>query len=222
VNTRKLGGVAGIVGALAFVAIVTIEGWLRPGYDARRMFVSELALGPRGLVGILNFVVCGFASILFARGMRAEFPAARAATRLLDVVGVGLIGGGLFVMDPLMTPFGSMSWHGFLHGVFGVPFVYSASIACLLIARYFRAAPRWRSLAGYTLATGAVTLVILVVGRIGLVMDLRRGVRPSWGGVGQRMHHFLYFIWQAIIAGRLSGAGELRSASGLPSTRRAT
>jgi hypothetical protein len=220
VDTRKLGGVAGIVGSVAFLTIVTIEGWLRPGYDARRMFVSELALGPRGLVGILNFVVCGFASLLFARGMRAEFPAARAATRLLDVVGVGLIGAGVFVMDPLSTPTSQLSWHGFLHGVFGVPFFYGGPIACLLFARHFRAAPRWRLLAGYTVVTGIVTLVVGIATRLGLGLD--HTTRPSWGGVAQRTHHFLYFIWQAIIAGRLAGADELRSASGLPSMRHST
>jgi len=32
-HTRKLGVVAGFVGSVAFVAIFTIEGWLRPGYD---------------------------------------------------------------------------------------------------------------------------------------------------------------------------------------------
>jgi hypothetical membrane protein len=211
VDTRKLGAVAGIVGSVAFIAIFTIEGWLRPGYDAQRMFVSELALGPRGFVQILNFVACGFATILFGRGMRAEFPAARAATRLLDVVGVGLIGGGLFVMDPLSTPTSHLSWHGLLHGVFGAPFFYGAPIACLLFARHFREAPRWRSLAGYTLATGVVTVVIAIVGRLTLGLD--HTTRPSWGGVAQRMHHILYFIWQAIVAGRLAGAGEPIAAS---------
>ena len=212
-DRRKLGAVAGIVGSVAFIAIFTIEGWLRPGYDAQRMFVSELALGPRGFVQILSFVACGFATILFARGMRAEFPAAPVATRLLDVVGVGLIGAGLFVMDPLMTPLGSMSWHGLLHGVFGDAFVYCASIACFLFARHFREASRWRSLAGYTLGTGVVTVVILAVGRIVLVVDLMRGVLPPWGGILQRIHHILYFIWQIIVARRLAGAGEPVAAS---------
>jgi hypothetical protein len=196
VDRRKLGAVAGIVGSVAFVATFTIEGWLRPGYDAQRMFVSELALGPRGLVPILNFVACDFATILFARGMRAEFPAAPAATRLLHVVGVGLIGGGLFVMDPLGTPLGRLSWHGLLHGVFGAAFFYCAPIACFLFTRHFREAPRWRSLAGYTLGTGVVTI------------GLDHTTRPPWGGVVQRTHHILYFIWQAIVAGRLAGAGE--------------
>src|SRR5262249_7424826 len=145
-----------------FVAIFTIEGWLRPGYDAQRMYVSELALGPRGLVQILNFVACGVASILFARGMRAEFPAAGAAARQLDLVGVGLIGAGLFVMDPLTTPVGRLSWHHHLHGVFGTAFFYCAPAACFLFPRHFREAPRWRSLAGYTLGTGVVMVVATI------------------------------------------------------------
>jgi len=207
VDTRKLGAIAGIVGSVAFIAIFTIEGWLRPGYDAHRMFVSELALGPRGFVGILNCVACGFATILFARGMRAEFPVAPAAARQLDVVGVGLIGAGLFVMDPFGTPTSHLSWHGLLHGVFGALFFwYGAPIACFLFARHFREAPRWRSLARYTLGTGVVTIVIAIAGRLSLGLDPTR--RPSWGGVVQRTHHILYFIWQAVVAGRLAGAGE--------------
>jgi hypothetical membrane protein len=206
VDIRKLGAVAGLIGSVAFIAIFTIEGWLRPGYDAQRMFVSELALGPRGFVQILNFVACGFATILFARGMRAEFPAAPAATRLLDVVGVGLIGVGLFVMDPLGTPVGRLSWHHHLHGVFGAPFFYGAPIACFLFARHFREAPRWRPLAGYTLATGVVTVVAAIA--LPLVVVPEWPTRPPWGGIIQRTHHIPYFIWQAIVASRLAGAGE--------------
>jgi hypothetical protein len=206
VDTRKLGAVAGMVGSVAFVAVFTIEGWLRPGYDEQRMFVSELALGPRGFVQILNFVACGFATILFARGMRAEFPAAPAATRLLDLVGVGLIGAGLFVMDPLTTPLGRLSWHHHLHGVFGTPFFYGAPIACFLFAPHFREAPRWRSLAGYTLATGVVTVVAAIA--LPLVLVPEWPTRPPWGGIIQRTHHIPYFIWQAIVAGRLAGAGK--------------
>jgi hypothetical protein len=206
VDTRKLGAVAGIVGSVAFVAIFTIEGWLRPGYDAQRMFVSELALGPRGLVQIINFVACGFATILFARGMRAEFPAAHAATRLLDLVGVGLIGGGLFVMDPVGTPLSRLSWHHHLHGVCGVPVFYGAPIACFLFVQHFREAPRWRSLAGYTLATGVVTVVAAIA--LPLVVVPEWPTRPPWGGIIQRTHHIPYFIWQAIVASRLAGAGE--------------
>jgi hypothetical protein len=143
--------------------------------------------------------------------MRAEFPAARVAVLQLYVVGVGLIGGGLFVMDPLPTPTSQLSWHGLLHGVFGVPGFFCASIACLLFARHFRDAPRWRSLAGYTFWTGVITIVAAIATRLSVGLD--HTSRASWGGVAQRTHHILYFIWQAIVAGRLAGAGEPMAAS---------
>jgi hypothetical protein len=170
------------------------------------MFVSELALGPRGFIQILNFIAGGFATILFASGMRAEFPTARVAARMLVLGGVGLIGGGLFVMDPFGTPQGQSSWHGILHGVFGSAFVYGAPIACFLFAGHFRDAPRWRSFAGYTLGTGVVMIVAAIAWRVALGPELT--TRPWWGGIVQRMHHILYFIWQAIAASRLVGAGE--------------
>lgn len=213
-DRRKLGAVAGVVGSLTFIATVTIEGWLRPGYDARTMFVSELALGPRGFVGILNCVAAGVATFFFARGMRAEFPAANAATRTLEVAGIGLVGAGLCVIDPLSTPTSQMSWHGLGHGIFGVSFFYGTSIACLLFARRFVESPHWRSLAGYSRATGIVTLVVGIATRLSLGLD--HTTRPSWGGVTQRTHHFLYFIWQAGVAARLASADRHHAAPSPP------
>jgi hypothetical protein len=206
VHEQKLGAVAGIVGSVAFVAVFTIEGWLRPDYDAQSMFVSELALGPRGLVQIVNFVAFGGATILFARGMHAAFPAAHAATRQLQFVGVGMVGAGVFVMDPLTTPVDRLSWHNHLHGLFGAALFYCAPIACFLFARHFRAAPRWRSLGGYTVATGVVTLIAAVA--LPLVVGLQWPARPSWGGIIQRTHHVLYPAWQAVVAARLASTGE--------------
>jgi hypothetical protein len=46
-----------------------------------------------------------------------------------------------------------------------------------------------------------------------LSLGLDHTTRPSWGGVAQRTHHFLYFIWQAVVAGRLAWAGEPIAAS---------
>lgn len=66
-DRRVLGAVAGSLGAVIFVTVFTLEGWLRPGYDSRSMFVSELSLGPRGFVQILNFLFLGVSQLLFAR-----------------------------------------------------------------------------------------------------------------------------------------------------------
>src|SRR5262249_21745584 len=162
VDRRTIGAIAGIAGPLLFVAVFTIEGWLRPDYDARRMYLSELALGPRGLVQIANLVTAGVLTILFARGVATEFPAARGGVRAVYLVGIGFVGGGVFVMDPLATSFGERHWHGILHGVFGVLIIYGVSIAPLRFAREFRRDPCWRPFVPWSIAAAPATLLLAV------------------------------------------------------------
>jgi hypothetical membrane protein len=45
---RKLSAWAGIIGPVLFVLVFMTEGFLRPGYDWLKTFISALSLGPRG------------------------------------------------------------------------------------------------------------------------------------------------------------------------------
>ena len=106
-----------------------VEGWLRPGYDSRSMYGSELALGPRGIIMVVNLIVYGVLLLLFARGIAAQFPYGTASywgPRLLGISGLCCIGGGLFVMDPLPTPLAQLSSHGWLHALLGVVLSYGS------------------------------------------------------------------------------------------------
>ena len=51
---------AGIIGPALFVGIFMLEGWVRPGYEPLKMYVSALSLGSRGWIQIVNFVGFGF------------------------------------------------------------------------------------------------------------------------------------------------------------------
>ena len=133
-DRRLLAAWAGMIGPALFVAIFTVEGWLRPGYDARGMFVSELALGPRGWIQQVNFVVFGVLFLVFAQGVAAEFRegrAARAGPVLLFIIGISFLASGFFAMDPASTPRDQLSWHGRLHNFFGA-LVFSL-VACELL-----------------------------------------------------------------------------------------
>jgi Protein of unknown function (DUF998) len=209
-DQRTVGAIAGIAGAVLFVGLFTIEGCMRPGYNARWMFVSELALGPRGVVQIGNFIAAGTLTVMFARGVGAAFPAARDGTATLALIGLGLIGAGVFVMDPLTTPTGELSWHHTLHGVAGAPVFFGPPIVGFVFARRFQRDPRWRSLAPWSIAMGVVSAVLPFV--ILFMAELRRsGAAPHvWGGAVQRVHHILYFAWQAAIAVRLLGSNGPR------------
>jgi hypothetical protein len=147
-----------MIGAVLFVTVFTVHGWLYPGYSWTRMFVSELSLGPHGWVQILNFVLTGTLVLVFGRGLAAHFStgaASRAGPVLVQGIGVSLIASGPFITDPSVM-FDQVSTHGVVHGIFGAVVFTFAPLSCFVFYRRFRNDPFWRPLAGWTLATGVV------------------------------------------------------------------
>ena len=67
---RVFHGIAG-VGPLLFFAVATVEGSLRAGYDPIAQPISALALGPRGWVQELNFVLLAASFFSFAAVLRS-------------------------------------------------------------------------------------------------------------------------------------------------------
>jgi hypothetical protein len=196
-----------MIGPTLFVAIFTLEGWLRPGYEPRGMFVSELALGPRGWIQVVNFVVLGALFLVFTRGVAAEFQdgkASRAGPILLTIIGISLLVSGIFVMDPVTTPRDQMSWHGKLHGLFGALVFSLSPVSCFVFLRRFREDSRWRPLRWWTLAAGTITAAAVVVMSVG---PARPPAAPNafneWSGVIQRTVLVTYLSWQFTFAWRL-------------------
>jgi hypothetical membrane protein len=205
---RRLGAAAGIVGPPLLVVVWVVEGWLRPGYDSRSMYGSELALGPRGIIMVVNLIVYGVLLLLFARGIAAQFPYGTASywgPRLLGISGLCCIGGGLFVMDPLPTPLAQLSWHGWLHALLGVVLSYALPISCFVFLRRFRQDREWRVLARWTLTAGVLSVALIVVLKA-IVWTTRlvpENAAGAWGGLVQRLFFFTWLGWQFAVAVRL-------------------
>lgn len=202
----RLGALAGIIAPVVFVTVFTIEGWRQPGYDSFSMFVSELSLGPRGFIQTVNFLVYGVLQLLFARGIAAEFPdgtASRAGPVVLGIIGVGMLGGGMFVMDPVPTPLANLSWHGWLHGLSGALVFYGWPISCFIFLRRFREDPRWKALATWTLTAGVVSAALLVMLRVVILLYKPGNAANAWGGLIQRSFVIPSFGWQFAVAVRL-------------------
>lgn len=94
----------GVVAGPAFVGAFTMIGARRAGYDWQRHAVSSLAVGPDGWTQRANFTLVGALYCVAAQGLsrsprRAVGPSVVPA--LIFGVGVGLIGSGLFVTDPV-------------------------------------------------------------------------------------------------------------------------
>ena len=162
------GAVAGPLFASAFTAI----GAARAGYDWERLPVSSLAIGRHGWLQRMNFVVAGVLYACAGEGLRRSAlrrVGPRAVPALVAGVGVGLIGAGMFVTDPVggfppRTPDGASlddagsgttapTLSGRLHNLFaipvfaGIPVAAMASAASAVRSRDYR----W---AGYSAASG--------------------------------------------------------------------
>lgn len=204
---RRLGGWAGVAGPSLFVLVFTVEGWLRPGYDSRRMFVSALSLGPRGWIQIVSFIICGTSFLLFARGVAAQFPdgkASRAGPILLAIVGCCLLGSGPFVMDAGTAPFPRMTLHSQVHHLLGAVVFSLGPASAFVFLRRFRSDPRWRSLWAWTLLAGIVMVVAVVLLKIAtLPPPAPPNALSPWSGVIQRLLIVALMAWVAGFGGTM-------------------
>lgn len=221
-NRRPVAAWAGMIGPALFIALVVLEGWLRPGYDWRSMFVSELSLGTRGWIQIVNFVILGFLLLVFTYGVSAEFPrgkASKAGPALLTIIGISLILSGIFVMDPVSTPPDDMSFHGTLHNLLGAAVFFLMPITCLVFWRRFRAEPGWQNLQWWTVSASIVITIAVAFMVVGMEQlpetqlpdsqgaDTQApdaaGILTAWIGAIQRTALFTFLIWLFTFAYRL-------------------
>lgn len=197
-NQPQLAAWAGMLGPTLFVAIFTLEGWLRPGYKPLEMYVSALSLGQRGWIQIVNFVVFGVLLLVFTRGVAAEFSHGYASRRgliLLTIIAIGYLLSGPFVMDPMGTPQNQMSIHGTLHGIFGAIVFLLMPISCFVYVRRFRADPKWQSFQWWTLGLGTLSATGAILLTVATKLPATQPVFHNWLGLIQRTAIVPFMIW---------------------------
>jgi hypothetical protein len=166
--------IAGIIGPVLFgtvmLALSVFEydfmlgiGW-RPVADPAGAWPSGLALGPYGLAQSANFVVSGLLLACFALGLHLGATNEHGslfgpALLLLAGAAMSLMG---FETDPIGRV-GPRSLHGLIHDAAFVIFVLAFLAALFSLWRRFEADPRWRGHARYTLATGILAVLLLLL-----------------------------------------------------------
>lgn len=203
IDHRQLVAWAGVIGPALFVAIFTLEGWLRPGYEPLKMYVSELSLGPRSWIQIVNFVLFGLLFLVFTRGVAAEFQsgkASRGGVVLLTIIALCYLVSGPFVMDPASTPRNQMTLHGTLHGIFGGIVFSLMPIGCFVFLRRFREDPKWQFLQWWTLALGTISAAAVVLLTVATKLPDTQNVFNEWLGLIQRTAIVPFMIWLFLFA----------------------
>jgi hypothetical protein len=164
--TSRLVSCGLLAGPLFVVAFLVQGAFKGSGYDALRHPVSSLALGDHGWVQTANFLVAGLLTIAFALGLWRS--GIRAGAVLIGLWGVGLIGAGVFVTDPVSgfpvgTPaISDYSTSGALHDGFSVPAFLAIPIVMIVLCRD----GDWRWLM-YSLLSAAAFLVADVLASSG-------------------------------------------------------
>jgi hypothetical protein len=166
--------VAGTIGPVLFATVIfalsVLEydfmlgiGW-RPVADPAGAWPSGLALGPYGLSQVANFVLSGLLLAFFSLGLHLgarDGHGSPLGPAFLFVAGSAMTLMG-FVTDPIQR-IGPRSVHGIIHDAAYVIFVLAFLAALFSLWWRFEAYPRWRGYARYTLATGIIAVLLLLV-----------------------------------------------------------
>ena len=202
--TRSLLGY-GVLAGPVYVIAALAQALLRPGFDLAHDDVSLLSNGSLGWIQIANFVVTGLMVVACALGIRRALGAGQGATWgpiLLAVYGVGLIGAGIFVADPMYGfPPGTaagrpsvITTHGMLHIVSAAIGFLGLVAACFVFARRFAVQHRsaWAWFSG---GTGVAFLAAFAGVASG--SDSPAIVAAFWAAL------ILAWVWMASISVRL-------------------
>lgn len=195
----------GIVAGPLYLIVGFTQAFTRAGYDAAHNDLSVLANGDLGWIQISNLILTGLLTFLSALGIRRALRGGKGGTwgpALLGVYGLGLIGAGIFVADPMngfppgtapghTTP-GSL--HGFLHFVTGgIGFIALIAGSLVLSRRFFAAGAR--GLGTFSIITGALFLAAFA--------GIATGSTDALVVLGFTAAVILAWIWLALVTIRL-------------------
>lgn len=198
--------VCGPIGSILFMSTVGIQGLLRENYSSLRFPLSSLAIGPSGWVQQANFMLTGLLIMACAVGLRrvgwTQRPA-RWPARLIALAGLGLVGAGCFVTDPVYgypatapLALAQFTVRGHLHDFFSMFVFIGLPAACFTSRKPFKAAGQagW---ATYSFWSGVGFLSAFLLGGIGFkqvpgLVDV--------AGLLQRTCLLIGFTWISLVA----------------------
>ncbi|MBV9601333.1 MAG: DUF998 domain-containing protein [Chloroflexi bacterium] len=195
----------GLLAGPLFTTAYLLEGSTRANYSAWRHPVSSLSLGTHGWMQVANFLNSGALLVGFGIGVHRAEHSSKWTSRLIQAIGVGLIGAGAFRCDPLSgyppgTPAvpSPPTTKGILHVVFSALVFLGMPAVFLIDATGVK--PVWST---YSKATFVAFVGTFGVARAGFAQSARL---VAFGGLFQRLALSIGFTWLALRAAQLLGA----------------
>jgi hypothetical protein len=196
----------GTIGPPLFILAFLIEGATRSDYNPLRHPVSSLSIGEFGWIQAANFIITGMLFLFFAIGLRRVLQSSIGefwGALLIGLVGIGLIGAGIFTTDPLFgyptnkaLVLAQYSFHGHLHDLFSILVFFCLPAACLVFRRRLIATGE-RGWAAYSAFTGIAMFVTFVLAGMGFKQF---STLVNLAGVFQRLSIAIGWSWITLIA----------------------
>jgi hypothetical membrane protein len=206
---------AGILGPIVFLVVLTLAGLVRPGYDPVTRYASDLAVGETSWLQTANFIVFGCLVILFAAGLRRGLGGGRAlrvSATLLALTGIGLIIAGVFATDLVGQP---STTHGTMHFVASLLMFGTLNAVFFVIVVPLRHDERWAGYAHYSAITGIIAgglcLASVAAALPATFNNYQAGPLAAWTGLVQRALFVVAFGWIAMVGFRLLRVSRTRS-----------
>ncbi len=194
--------VAGVIGSIPSLLVITLDGFLRPGYSPLYQMISDLGVGQNAWLLNSDLVVSGLLIMLFAIGfsqaMQNSISGRRliASTSLFVLAGAGIANDGFFTEYNVADPHAAL--HDALHTLgFFVAFI-SLGIAFFLIGLQLRNDRARRGYGWYSLITGLLMLSLMLFPYTLPVHGMQLE------GLNERMLVVAAFAWQVVTGYRLS------------------
>ena len=196
----------GTIACPLFIIVVLLEGAIRPDYSLLLYPLSSLSIGDTGWTQISNFVFTGILLVAFSFGLKQVCNHNKIKFRgplLIRLVGIGLIGAGIFVTDPI---FGyphdkplllrQFTFHGHLHDGFSMCVFICLPWACFAFRKYFIAKEK-KLWANYSAITAYAMITTFIIASLGF-KQLSGFV--NYGGLFQRFCIAIGSTWIMLLS----------------------
>jgi Protein of unknown function (DUF998) len=193
----------GVNAPIVFVLIFTIEGMMRENYSPMKNFISELSIGNRGWIQIVNFLIFGLLFFVFSLGLLHEFRKLNLSLTgpfLFLILAVCYFFSGPFVTDSGTIFAQQKSIHGIIHGILGAIVFLLMTVSTWVFLNLFKKQNEFKALKRITFIFAVVlTLTLLVFTYVTKVPTSQNNFQ-NLNGLLQRLALIPFMVWLCYFA----------------------